>query len=151
MRVILINPWTQTISETDYSGIYTDLYRLLSGPTASGLDDARVEFFDITSLRAIPNHELVVDDLGLVNGEPQAYFQIDGRTFAGRGVILRHDGDGESAPAIATIEQANAAVQFLPIGCEVQVSPVQVFGFDTTEDMLRFLSGKREPANGDRE
>ena len=148
MRVILINPWTQTISETEYSGTCTDLYRFLSGPTAPGLDDARVELFDITGTRTIPDHDLVVDDLGLVNGEPQAYFEIDGRTFAGRGVILCHDEKGNSAPATATIEQVKAAVKFLPIGCEVRVTPVQVFGFDTTEEMLRFLSERQTPASG---
>lgn len=148
MRAILINPWTQTISETDYSGTYTDLYRLLSGPTAPGLDDARVEVFDITGTQAIPDHDLMVDDLGLVNGEPQAYFEIDGRTFAGRGVILCHGEEGNSAPATTTIEQVRSAGAFLPIGCEVHVTPVQVFGFDTTEEMLRFLSERQTPASG---
>ncbi len=42
MRVILINPWDQSVSEAEYSGELRDCYRLLSGPTIEGQPDAQI-------------------------------------------------------------------------------------------------------------
>ena len=93
MRVIIINPWDQSISEAVKQPGYRDYYRLLSGPTIADAEDSKVTCFDITMLNAPAAHLLVVDDNGLLTSN-QAFFQLDGRTFAGRAVLIGND-DGE--------------------------------------------------------
>ncbi len=143
MRVILINPWNQTISDTEYSSTWTDFYRLLSGPTAQGLPDAKVSCTDITSLVETKDHQLVVDDVGYVNGEPQAYFRMDGRTFAGRGVVIASDDCGDTAEPQLSADEIAGMVSFLPTGVEVMPERAVVTSFDTLEELLTFLHDRR--------
>ena len=88
MRVIVINPWDQSVTEAKHTGNYKDFYRLLSGPTLEGLPDAEINCFDIAQIGDPSGHIMFVDDEGLY-GDPQAYFTLgaDGNVFAGRGVI----------------------------------------------------------------
>jgi hypothetical protein len=145
MRVILINPWDQSVSDAEFNGDYRDHYRLLSGPTVEGLENAEVSCFDITSLDGpLEDHQLVVDDEGLLI-EPQAYFHLCGRTFAGRGVILRDD---DGACSSLTAEAVRDLVDFLPIGTTVEVGPCTVTSFDTPEEMFAFLNAQRTDLTG---
>jgi hypothetical protein len=139
MRVILINPWDQSINDTEYSGTWTDFYRLLSGPTAAGLPDAKVSCIDITTLVEARDHQLVVDDVGYVNGEPQAYFRMDGRTFAGRGIVIASDDGGDTAEPQLTTAEIAGMVTFLPTGVEVVPERAVVTSFDTLDELLTFL------------
>jgi hypothetical protein len=143
MRVILINPWNQTVSDTEYSGTWTDFYRLLSGPTAEGLPDAKVSCMDITTLVEARDHQLVVDDVGYVNGEPQAYFRMDGRTFAGRGIVIASDDSGDTAEPQLTAAEIAGMVTFLPTGVEVMPERAVVTSFDTFDELLTFLDDNR--------
>jgi hypothetical protein len=149
MRVILINPWTQTISEAEFSGQYADYYRLLSGPTLDGHDDDKVTCFDMTSLDGdLEDHLLVVDDVGFCQ-DVQAYFQLCGRTFAGRGVIVQSDGESEhERGATVSIEQVTQAVTFLPIGTEVEIAPTVVHSFENADALWDFLSNLRPSREG---
>lgn len=142
MRVILINPWDQSVSEAEFSGELHDYYRLLSGPTIEGQPDAQIDLVDITSLDGmLEDHILVVDDEGLLI-EPQAYFQLCGRTFAGRAVVTRDSGEGSTTVPPETVE---AMVDFLPVGTRVEVGPCTVTSFDSAEAMFAFLeSGAAE-------
>jgi hypothetical protein len=143
MRVILINPWDQSVSEAEHSGELRDYYRLLSGSTIEGQPDAQIDLVDITSLDGVlEDHILVVDDEGLLI-EPQAYFQLCGRTFAGRAVVTRDMGEG---PTTLSLEAVEAMVNFLPVGTRVEVGPCSVTSFDTPEEMFAFLeSGATAP------
>lgn len=140
MRVIVINPWNQTVTETLKQPGYRDYYRLLSGPTVDGQDDQTVTCFDITMLNQPAGHLLVVDDNGLLT-DHQAFFQINGRTFAGRGVLIGNDDSEDDCPATATLEAVAALVSWVPLGATVTISRPRIHSFASTEDMMRFLGG----------
>ena len=140
MRVILINPWDQTVTDAIKQPGYRDYYRLLSGPTCEGMEDSKVTCFDITVLTAPAGHLLVVDDNGMLSDE-QAFFQLDGRTFAGRGVLIGDDGGEDDGPASASVDDVAALVSWVPLGATVTIGRPKVHSFATTDDMMRFLDG----------
>jgi hypothetical protein len=150
MRVILINPWDQSVTEAEHSGDWRDYYRLLSGPTLQGLEDAQVSCFDMTRLDGpLADHLLVVDDVGFCT-DIQAYFGLCDRTFAGRGVIVR-DGDGEEDQATdLTIKAVREAVCFVPVGVLVAAEPTVVTGFDTAEALFEYLDRRLAPLTPER-
>ena len=82
MRVILINPYNQTIKEAVYGGDYREIYDLIGCRT-----------FDVVSLSDAG--DLYVDDEGLLKDDNR-YFSWSGRNFAGIGLILGHDDEGET-------------------------------------------------------
>lgn len=141
MRVIVINPWDQSIIEAVKQPGYRDYYRLLSGPTIADAEDSEVTCFDITMLNAPADHLLVVDDNGLQTSN-QAFFQLDGRTFAGRAVLIGNDDGEEDCPASASIEEVAALVEWVPLGATVTISRPKIHSFATIDDMLQFL-GRR--------
>lgn len=147
MRVIIINPWDQTVTEDQHNGDYRDYYRLLSGPTLEGLPDSEVSCFCITELGDKAGHVLFVDDEGLF-AEPQAFFTLgtQGATFAGRGVIARSDGGEDETGATLSLDAVRANVRWLPIGAVVQVPPPIIETFDSFESLM----AKMEAAAGDR-
>lgn len=140
MRVIVINPWDQTVTEADHSGDYRDYYRLLSGPTLDGYADASVNCFDITPVGDPDGHIIFVDDEGLL-ADVQAHFVLgtSGATFAGRGVIARSDGGEEEQAATITIADVLASITWLPIGTEISVPQPVIESFDTFDAMLERL------------
>ncbi len=140
MRVILINPWNQSVSETQHNGDWRDYYRLLSGPTLDGLEEAQVSCFDMTGLDGpLAGHLLVVDDVGFCT-DTQAYFGLCGRTFAGRGVIVAGGDGGEDQGTDIPVETVREAVTFVPVGPVIRPEPAVVTGFDTTEALLAYLN-----------
>jgi hypothetical protein len=143
MRVIIINPWNQTITEAEHSGVYRDYYRLLSGPTGEEQPDADVHSFDIAAIGDPQNHLLFVDDEGLY-AEPQAFFTMGAEraTFGGRGVIARGNGGEDEEGATIDIGAVRASVRWVPLGAEVEIEPVIVQSFDTFEQMLARLEEK---------
>lgn len=140
MRVIVINPWDQTVTEAEHNGDYRDYYRLLSGPTIEGYADAAVNCFDITPVSDPYGHIMFVDDEGLF-AEVQAHFVLGrgGATFAGRGVIARSDGGENEQGATISIADVLASVTWLPIGTEISIPTPVVESFDTFDAMLERL------------
>lgn len=140
MRVIVINPWNQTVTEADHNGDYCDYYRLLSGPTLEGYPDASVNCFDITPVGDPDGHIMFVDDEGLL-AEVQAHFVLGsgGATFAGRGVIARSDGGEDEKGAKITIADVLASITWLPIGTEVDIGHPVIEAFDSFDTMLERL------------
>jgi hypothetical protein len=140
MRVIVINPWNQTVTEEDHNGDYRDYYRLLSGPTLDGYPGASVNCFDITPVGDPDGHIMFVDDEGLL-AEVQAHFVLGsgGATFAGRSVIARSDGGEDEKGATITIDDVLASITWLPIGIEISVPQPAIESFDTFDAMLEHL------------
>ncbi len=136
MRVIVVNPWNQTVTETKHNGNYRDYYRLLLGPTLEELPDSEVSCFCITQLGDKAGHIMFVDDEGLF-AEPQAFFARGPQraTFAGRGVIAGSDGSEEEKGATLTLDEVRASVRWLPIGAEISVPPPVIESFDSFEDL----------------
>lgn len=146
MRVIVLNPWNKTISEAVHNGHYTDYYRLLSGPTADGLPDARVDCFQIVGLGDAAGHLMFVDDEGLLN-LPQRYFRLSGSstTFAGRAVVTGGDRGEDESAATLSIEQLASCVTWLPDDTEVEVPPPVVTEFDDVDELLAAIANWDRP------
>ena len=147
MRVIVINPWNQTVTEAEHNGNYRDYYRLLSGETCDGGAPAKVDTFALAEIGDPDRHIMFVDDEGLFRN-PQAYFMLGGQSavFAGRGVIARSDGSEQEAGATLTLEQVRASVTWLPVGIVIDPGRPVVEAFDSFEDLI----AKLETANNER-
>lgn len=107
MRAILIDPHEQQITEVDYDGNYTSIYKHIHADT-----------FDVVTFQqssAKHTETVFVDDNGLLNVPHQAYFYIIGypSPLAGYGLILGCDSQGESISTKLTLDQVNAIVTFL--------------------------------------
>lgn len=85
MRAILVDPFTQKVNRIT-----------LEGETLKALYDA-IGCRTVTRVSLGANVDLWLDDEGLLVDNPTLWV-LDGSSqpFAGRGVILGHDGEGES-------------------------------------------------------
>ena len=149
MRVIVINPWDQSVTEAKHSGDYKDYYRLLSGPTLEGLPDAEINCFDIAQIGDPSGHIMFVDDEGLY-GDPQAYFTLgaDGNVFAGRGVIACGGHGEDETGATLTVEEIRASIKWVPIGAQVDPGQPIIESFDSFEALIARLgddAARRNP------
>ena len=102
MRAVYIDPYDETVSEVDYNGDYKEIYNLIN---CSTFDCVRID----------DTNDMYVDDEGLLKN-PNRYFKIDGRTIAGKGLILSHNDEGESVATNLTSEDVFKKVEFLPEG-----------------------------------
>jgi hypothetical protein len=105
MRAILINPFEREITTVIRSDDYKDIYTYLSRP------DFDVNTFTVVHLDEF--NDIFIDDEGLYV-EDQAFFSIAGThselVLAGMGLVLGHDGQGESTSSDLLIEEVRAAV-----------------------------------------
>ena len=125
MRAILINPFTQTIEEVDYSGDYKDIYSLIE-----------CDLFTTVYLPNTSDDTLFVDDEGLYV-ENQRFFKIDGfeQPLAGRGLLLGTDEEGESVDCMSTVEEVKAIVSWEKDGTQVEAS-FMVMAFNQMKDVM---------------
>jgi hypothetical protein len=125
MRAILIDPFTQTIEEVDYSGDYKDIYCLIE-----------CDLFTTVYLPNTSDDTLFVDDEGLYV-ENQRFFKIDGfeQPLAGRGLLLGTDEEGESIDCMSTVEEVKAIVSWEKDGTQVEASFV-VMAFNQMKDVM---------------
>jgi len=101
MKAILINPFEETITEVEYTGDYKQIYDLI---------DCRT--FDC--VRLCESDDLYVDDEGLL--KDNRYFSWSGRNFAGKGLILAHNDEGESVGTTYDLHEVVDRVEWLPEG-----------------------------------
>lgn len=100
MKAILINPFDQTIKETEYTGDYREIYSLVECRT-----------FDCVRLTDM--QDMYIDDEGLFI-DNQRYFSIEGRNYAGKALLLSHDDEGETKATNWTLQEAKDMVEWLP-------------------------------------
>lgn len=104
MKAYLIDPFTQTVSEVEYSGNYQDIY----------------EFIDCDTFTCVDINEdgdtVFVDDEGLINGKPQEFFAIRNypQPLAGKGLVLGTDEEGESVSPVSSIEDIRSKIEWIP-------------------------------------
>jgi hypothetical protein len=125
MRAILIDPFTQTIEEVDYSGDYKDIYGLIE-----------CDLFTTVYLPNTSDDTLFVDDEGLYV-ENQRFFKIDGfeQPLAGCGLLLGTDKEGESTDCMSTVEEVKAIVTWEKEGTQVEAS-FMVMAFNQMKDVM---------------
>ena len=104
MKAILINPFDQTIKETEYTGDYREIYPLVECRT-----------FDCVRLTI--ENDMYVDDEGLLI-DNQRYFRMleIGANYAGKALLLSHDDEGETTATNWTLQDVKDMVEWLPEG-----------------------------------
>lgn len=104
MDAYLIDPFTRTITQVEYSGDYQEIYRLIGCDTFTCADIN--EYGDT----------VFVDDEGLINGKPQEFFLVADypQPLAGKGLVLGTDQEGESVSPSITLEQLKARIDWVP-------------------------------------
>ena len=102
MKAILINPFDQTIKETEYTGDYREIYSLVECRT-----------FDC--VRLTPHEDMYIDDEGLLI-DNQRYFRMleIGANYAGKALLLSHDDEGETTATNLTLQDVKDMVEWLP-------------------------------------
>ena len=109
MRVILVNPFDETVKEAVYGGDFREIYDLIGCRTFT------VQMID-------EDNDLFLDDEGLLyvdnsNEGPQRYFEYKGLgTFAGAGLIMAHDDEGDSKATTLDLWEVSSMVEFKPEG-----------------------------------
>jgi|TARA_R100000742_G_C4252814_1_gene70963 hypothetical protein len=105
MKTIIINPYDKTITEDSYSGDYKDIYNLI---------DCNV--FTIVSIDK--QNDLILDDNGLLHNNQMFFFVkgIDTQAFAGKSMILSHDGDGDARGTTLTVDAVEDLITWAPEG-----------------------------------
>lgn len=148
MKAILIDAKARTITEVEHDGNYRQLYTLLSGD-----EPGKVELFTAVQIND-QGDTLYVDDEGLL--KPQEHFfrwtNYD-HPFAGNGVILGTDDDGNSTAPHIPLDVVKAAITFhsaadegfrpdlAPMDQTRRFDPV-VTGFKTADDLLAHLKAR---------
>ena len=102
MRVILVNPFDQTIKEAVYGGDFREIYDLIECST-----------FDVVYMGS--GHDMYVDDEGLLKSN-QRFFRFEDRNLAGKALIMKNDSEGESIDADMSLEDVVEAIEWLPEG-----------------------------------
>ena len=116
MRGILIDPFTKTVTDIQTSGKLAEIYEILG-----------VEL--VTAVSVGEDQTLFLDDEGLmVPKDNQEYFQWRGsnQPYAGKGLILGVDEDGDNIDASMGSLEAAMLVEFLE---KANVEPEAFLGF----------------------
>lgn len=104
MRVILVNPFDETVKEGVYGGDFREIYDLIECRTFT------VQMID-------EDNDLYLDDEGLLVQGPQRYFEYKGLgTFAGKGLIMAHDDEGDSKATTLDLMEVSSMIEFKPEG-----------------------------------
>jgi hypothetical protein len=102
MKGILINPFDTTIKEVVYTGDFREIYDLIGCRT-----------FDC--VRLYETQDMYIDDEGLLI-DNQMYFTMNDRVYAGKGLLLSHDDEGESTSTNLDLQMVEDMVEWLPKG-----------------------------------
>ena len=102
MKGILINPFDTTIKEVVYTGDFREIYDLIGCRT-----------FDC--VRIYETQDMYIDDEGLLI-DNQMYFTMNDRVYAGKGLLLSHDDEGESTSTNLDLQMVEDMVEWLPEG-----------------------------------
>jgi hypothetical protein len=117
MRGILIDPFTRTVSDVYTSGKLLEIYELLGVNL-------------ITAVTVGENQSLFLDDEGLmVPKENQEYWNWEGsnQPYAGRGLILGLDANGDNVDTTMSSLEVAALVSFLD---KEDIDPDSYLGFE---------------------
>ena len=106
MKALLIDPTTRTVTEIHIDGSLQSFYAALGCKYVAVACD-------------LPNGDTIyVDDEGLFAPAPVDYFQISHgyQPYAGKGLIVHTDQDGETRAVKSTLDDIKSDVVFIPYG-----------------------------------
>lgn len=104
MKAILIDPETKTVQQIEYDGDYNSIYKLIGCDT-------------FTVVQLDDGNALFLDDEGLLN-DTEFFFRWDGannpdcQPFAGKGLILGTDEEGDSIATTMDVDDVRRRVTF---------------------------------------
>jgi hypothetical protein len=112
MKAYLIDPYEHTITEVEYSGDYTDIYKLID---ASCFDCVGFNKFKDT---------LYIDDEGLYK-EHKEFFMIEGypQPLVGKALVLGTNAHGNSIAPKISLTKLKSMVDFIPSIFITEVGP----------------------------
>lgn len=110
LKAILIDTFAREIKEVEYSGDFTEIYKLLSHET--------MEVTTFTIVHLDEGDAIYVDDNGLLhNPLPDAWFKWDTyyQPLVGKALILGADDEGESRSAKISTDEVRRRVKFMTL------------------------------------
>lgn len=105
MKAILIDPYTNTVSEVEHNGDYREIYK-------------KIDCECFTCVNIEDDDTIFVDDEGLLKlTEETRFFVFDGypQPLAGKGLVLGTDDAGETVAVKATLQEIRERVKFYSI------------------------------------
>ena len=111
MKAILIDPFNKDVKEIEICDTLQDIYDAIDCTT-----------FDIATFihDSIGRTDIYVDDEGLLK-ESNRYFKTwNGNTYAGKGLLLDTDDEGNSTDVSVGILQVQSSIRFLPEGFKLE-------------------------------
>ena len=141
MRALLIDPFSQSISEVDYDGQWQSIAQLIA-----------IGSRPFTLVRMANRHHIYLDDEGLY--QPlQRFFKLKQypQPLAGRGLVLRDGEDGDETPASIGVEELQSLILWLPPSIrftgtttrEGEIDHPILGKLDVIESTPRFIDTKR--------
>ena len=107
MKAILIDPFNKDVKEIEIGDTLQDIYDAIDCNT-----------FDIGVFHG--STDIYIDDEGLLK-ESNRYFKTwNGNTYAGKGLLLDTDDEGNSTDVSVGILQVQSSIRFLPEGFKVE-------------------------------
>lgn len=101
MKVIVIDSKQKKIYEDEVNNDFRALQKVVDGLLATA--------------KYLPSNDVIfVDDEGLLK-EPTNFFEIDGIPFAGIGVVVGDDGEGDSINVHASVAEIKNQITFLTL------------------------------------
>ena len=113
MKAFLIDPASRSIAEVE-------IIPNASGSTLSAMYAALdCRLVDVASIRALPGNDIWIDDEGLYVDD-QSFFHLAGNDtpYAGRGLVLSVDKEGDECAATCTIADLRRVVSWLSVVVE---------------------------------
>lgn len=109
MRAFLINPTDRTISTLDHSGKLEDMYKSIQCET-------------VDRVGLTPDLDMWVDDEGHIS-VGKNIFELSGsaQRYAGNGLVLGHDDEGNSSPAEITIQRLLELVRWTELASSGEI------------------------------
>ena len=111
MKAILIDPFNQEVKEIKIGDTLQDIY-----------DAPDCDPFDIATFihDSLGRTDIYVDDEGLLK-ESNRYFKTwNGNIYAGKGLLLDTDDEGNSTDVSVSVLQVQSSIKFLPEGFKVE-------------------------------
>ena len=111
MKAILIDPFNKDVKEIEIGDTLQDIYDAIDCNT-----------FDIATFihDSIGRTDIYVDDEGLLK-ESNRYFKTwKGNIYAGKGLLLDTDDEGNSKDVGVSVLQVQSSIRFLPEGFKLE-------------------------------
>lgn len=102
MNVIIIDPHAKTITEVEHTGGLDSIYHLTK---CSCITAVNIDFVNT----------MYLDDEGLINDSPKAFFTLEGhpQPYVNHGMVIGTNDEGDDIATTLTLEEVKRMVTFV--------------------------------------